>query len=236
MKEISYLEGALTLLEQQKIMQESAGMMKNIFDSAKYSNTAITSTQPKMKIEDFESMKEDFEEMRDTANEISEFFKKEDDENEIEEDLDELENEMKNNEKDSEKCECQKKENENINKDKEEKNSPKKEEEIIKLDLNNKEDVMKIINSQNFVEGYWDINRKTMNIKNKYETEFNKLKELKILNNNDIIAMTIIVIYFIYNNYKEIINELIMIIKKGKLYIQNKTGDSYDNIIKMIES
>ena len=229
MKEISYLEGALNLLEQQKMMQESAGIMKNIFDSAKCSNTAITSAKPNMKIEDFE-------EMRDIANEISEFFKKEDDENEIEEDLDELENEMKNNEKDSEKCECQKKENENINKDKEEKNSPKKEEEIIKLDLNNKEDVMKIINSQNFVEGYWDINRKTMNIKNKYETEFNKLKELKILNNNDIIAMTIIVIYFIYNNYKEIINELIMIIKKGKLYIQNKTGDSYDNIIKMIES
>jgi hypothetical protein len=175
--------------------------------------------------------------MRDTTNEISEFFNNDIDENEIEEDLDEfLENEMKNNEKDSEKCECQKKKNKNINKDNEEKNSPKKEEEIIKLDLNNKEDVMKIINSQNFVEGYWDINRKTMNIKNKYETEFNKLKELKILNNNDIIAMTIIVIYFIYNNYKEIINELIMIIKKGKLYIQNKTGDSYDNIIKIIES
>ena len=118
-KEISYLEGALTLLEQQKIMQESAGMMQNIFDSAKCSKTSIKSANMKI---------EDFEEMRDTANEISEFFKKEDDENEIEEDLDILEHEMKNNEKDSEKCECQKKENENINKDKEEKNSPKKEE------------------------------------------------------------------------------------------------------------
>ena len=40
---------------------------------------------------------------------------------------------------------------------------------------------MKIINSQNFVECYWNINGKTMNIKNKYETDFNKLKELKIL-------------------------------------------------------
>ncbi len=278
--EIKNLEGALNLLEQQKMMQENAGMMNSSFYTV---NTADKESQGNMKIEDFESMKEEFEEMRDLANEIIE------NENEIEEDLDELENEM-NNKKNSEKCEFQKKENENIKKNEEEKNSPKKEEkknspkkeekedspkteqkedspkkeekedspkkeekvdspkkeekeeppkkeeELIKLDLNNKEDVMKIINSQNFVEGYWDINRKTMNIKNKYETEFNKLKELKILNNNDIIAMTIIVIYFLYNNYKEIIDELIMIIKKGKLYIQNKTGDSYDNIIKMIES
>ena len=40
-------------------MQESAGMIKNIFDSVKCSNTAITRAQPNMKIEDFESMKED---------------------------------------------------------------------------------------------------------------------------------------------------------------------------------
>ena len=50
MQEISYLEGALTLLEQQKMMQESAGMMKNIFDSDKCSNTAITNAQTNMKI------------------------------------------------------------------------------------------------------------------------------------------------------------------------------------------
>ena len=31
----------------------------------------------------------------------------------------------------------------------------------MKLNLNNKDDIMKIINSQNFIEGFWDINNKT---------------------------------------------------------------------------
>ena len=244
MKEIRDLEGSLGLLEQQKMMLENASMMKNIFEKIKNTNQAITCAQGDMKLEDFDSMKEDFESMK--SNEINEFFQNKEEEDDIEEDLNDLEENMNNNEI----CECQMEKNDKINIDKEvdfldeeesskkeenKEDSQKKEEEIIKLDLNNKEDVMKIINSQNFLEGYWDINGKTMNIKNKYETEFNKLKELKILNNNDIIAMTIIVIYFIYKNYKEIIDELIMIIKKGKLYIKDKTGDSYDNIIKIFE-
>ena len=73
-----------------------------------------------------------------------------------------------------------------------------------------------------------------MNIKNKYENEFNKLKQLYDLNIDDIIAMTIIVLYFIYNEQKELIDELVMFIKKAKLYIKNKTGDNYDNIIKKV--
>ena len=100
--------------------------------------------------------------------------------------------------------------------------------------MNEKENVIEIIKSQNFEEGFWDINEKTMNIKNKYENEFNKLKELNDLNIDDIIAMTIIVLYFIYKDQKELVDELVMNIKKAKLYIKNKTGNNYDNIIKKV--
>ena len=91
---------------------------------------------------------------------------------------------------------------------------------------------MKIINSQNFVGGYWDINSKTKIIKNKYEKEFNLLKGLKGKKIDDIVAMTIIIIYFINKEKKELLQELVMIMKKAKLYIQDKTGLSYDEIIK----
>ena len=87
---------------------------------------------------------------------------------------------------------------------------------------------MKIINSQNFINGFWDINNKTKIIQNKYEKEFKLLKGKNI---DDIIAMTIIIIYFINKEHKELIEELVMILKKAKLYIQDKSGDSYENII-----
>ena len=45
-------------------------------------------------------------------------------------------------------------------------------------------------------------------------------------------AMTIIIILFVTKEKKELLQELVMIIKKAKLYIQDKTGISYDEIIK----
>ena len=46
--------------------------------------------------------------------------------------------------------------------------------------------------------------------------------------------MTVIIIYFIYKEHPELLKELVMIIKKGKIFIRNKTGDNYDNLIKEI--
>ena len=100
----------------------------------------------------------------------------------------------------------------------------------LKLNTKNKEDVMKIINCQDFVGGFWDINDKTKNVKDKYKNEFKLLKQLK--NIDDILAITIIIIYFINKEHKELLAELLLIIKKAKLYIQDKAGDSYENIIK----
>ena len=138
-------------------------------------------------------------------------------------------------EKKEERKEEKKEEKKEIKEKKEEiknKNENNEEEKDLNLDLKKKEDIMKIINCQNFVEGFWDINNKTKIIKKKYENEFKLLKELKDKKIDDIVAITIIIIYFINKEHKELLDELIMILKKAKLYIQKKIGDLYENIIK----
>ena len=93
---------------------------------------------------------------------------------------------------------------------------------------------MKIINTQDFVGGSWDINDQTKIIKEKYEKEFELLKNLKDKNIDDKVAMTILIIYYINKEHSELLKELIMIIKKGKLFIQERTKDTYENIIKEV--
>ena len=122
-------------------------------------------------------------------------------------------------------------EKENKEVEKEEKKEIKKEQN---LDLNLKEDIMKIINTQDFVGGSWDINDSTKIIKEKYGKEFELLKNLKGKNIDDKIAITILIIYFINKEQPQLLKELVMIIKKGKLFIQEKTKDTYENIIKEI--
>ena len=94
---------------------------------------------------------------------------------------------------------------------------------------------MKIINTQDFIEGSWDINEQTRIIKEKYEKEFELLKNLKDKNIDDKIAITILIIYFINKENSNLLKELVMIIQKGKLFIQEKTKNSYENIIKEID-
>ena len=91
---------------------------------------------------------------------------------------------------------------------------------------------MNIIKCQNFLEGFWDINNETKIIRDKYKNEFKLLKELKEKNIDDIVEMTIIIIYFINKEHPNLLKELAMILKKAKLYIQDKVGDSYENVIK----
>ena len=105
-------------------------------------------------------------------------------------------------------------------------------EKDIKLDLKNKDDIMLIIYSQDFIEGYWEINDKTINIKNKYDKEFNILKN-RNYNNNAII--TILVIYFINNEYPELLYELMMIIKKAKEFIKKSINIKYEDAINIIK-
>ena len=118
-------------------------------------------------------------------------------------------------------------------KEKKEEKEEKEKRGINKDDLN-KEDLMKMINTQDFVSGFWDINDQTKIIKEKYEKEFKSLKKIKDGKLDDKIIMTILIIYFINKEHPELLKELVMIIKKGKSFIQEKTEETYENILKEI--
>ena len=117
-----------------------------------------------------------------------------------------------------------------------ESNNIKKDNELKKLDLNEKDDIMKIINSQDFIDGFWEINELTEIVKEKYKKEYDLLKGIK--NNkimiNDKVAITILIIYFINKEHAELLDELLMIIAKAKIFISNEAKESYENIIKEI--
>ena len=91
---------------------------------------------------------------------------------------------------------------------------------------------MKLINTQDFIDGYWEENEYTKIIQEKYQKEYDLLKGLKTKNINDKIALTILVIYFINKEHSELLADLLMILKKAKIYIQKEAKDSYENIIK----
>ena len=84
------------------------------------------------------------------------------------------------------------------------------------------------------MEGFWDINNETEIIKAKYGKEFKLLKKLEGKNIDDNVAMTIIIIYFINKEYSKYVNEMMMIIKKAKLYVQTKVWYSCEKIINEI--
>ena len=104
----------------------------------------------------------------------------------------------------------------------------------IKIKENNKNKAMEIINTQDFLDGFWDINTKTETVKKKYENEFNIILGLNKKNDkiNNKVVMTLLVIYYIYDEYPELVDEIIMIIKKGKLFIQNTCNESYEDLVK----
>ena len=66
------------------------------------------------------------------------------------------------------------------------------------LNLDEKEQIMKMIKTQNFVKGYWNENEETKSIKERYKKEYDLLKGLNDKNVSDDVVLTIIIIYFIY--------------------------------------
>ena len=102
------------------------------------------------------------------------------------------------------------------------------------INLEEKEKVMKIIRTQDFNKGNWNENVETKKIKEKYKSEYDLLKRLNNDKIDDNVAITIIIIYFIYKEYSELLSELSMIIKKAKNYIKKETKNTYENIIKQI--
>ena len=119
----------------------------------------------------------------------------------------------------------------------EEKVNEKDEKEVEKVDedkrvIKDKNSVMKIINTQDFIQGFWDVNDSTKIIKDKYQKEFDLLKGLEGVDEK--VAMTILIIYFVSKEHNELLKQLVLIIKKGKQFIQKIMKDSYENIIKKV--
>ena len=112
--------------------------------------------------------------------------------------------------------------------DKEENKKEKNEE---KPNLNDKDYIMTLINTQDFIEGYWEENEKTKNIEIKYDKEFNLLKNK---NFSDNVSITVLIIFFINKEHPQLLDELLMIIKKAKEFIKKSTNISYEDIIKEI--
>ena len=131
-----------------------------------------------------------------------------------------LENNDKNNKNESE-FEEEENEDSKVNFDNENK--------YIKKKLN-KDELLKILNTQDFIEGFWDYNEKTKYMKDNYLNIFNLLKDKKKY--NDKIAMTILIIFILENDYKEFLNEFDLIIKKAKIFIKKEIVPEYDEIIK----
>ena len=102
-----------------------------------------------------------------------------------------------------------------------------------KKNRNKKDDIMKIINTQDFINGFWEVNEYTNIIKEKYKEEFQRIKN-KFKNIKDRAAITSLVIYFIEKEHPELLDELLMIIKKAKKFIFNEAKETYENIIKEI--
>ena len=98
-----------------------------------------------------------------------------------------------------------------------------------------KEKIMDMIRTQDFIKGFWKENVYTRKIKEKYIKIYDSLKDLDDFKINDETAITILVILFIYNEHKELVDELFMIIKKAKIFIKKETNVSYEEIMKNIE-
>ena len=110
-------------------------------------------------------------------------------------------------------------------------NNTEKEDKKKTINIKTKNDIMKIINTQDFVNGFWEVNEYTKIIKEKYQKEYDIL--IKNITNEKVV-ITILMVYFINKEHPELLDELLMIIKKAKLFIKKETKISYENIIKQI--
>ena len=87
-----------------------------------------------------------------------------------------------------------------------------------------------IIMSLDIIDGYWEENQYTKYIIDMKLDIFNKVQKLV---NNDKIAVTFIILYYIINDRKDKIAEYSNIINKAKNYLIN-CGWSYDNLVSRI--
>ena len=102
-----------------------------------------------------------------------------------------------------------------------------------------RKDIMKLILSQNIIEGYWDENEESKELMNIIDKDkMNKINaKIKSLNKGEEIEKrikyTILVIYFLNTEYYDKIDNYKLIINKAEKYLMNQ-GIQYKDIIKLL--
>ena len=102
--------------------------------------------------------------------------------------------------------------------------------------LMHKKKIMKIIKTQNFINGYWGINEQTKFILKDYKEDYELLKKFMSvfyqvpINLQEHVIMTFIIICYIKEQYFKLISELTIIFKKAKLFIEKEIKESYEHI------
>ena len=94
-EQLKQTEGAMAMMEEQKMMLESAGATKETFDTIKNVNQVVKEAMKELNIESLEELKEQMDELKQQNEEINNFFAEYANEgmDEIEDELNELEQE-----------------------------------------------------------------------------------------------------------------------------------------------
>ena len=88
-EQMKQTEGAISMMEEQKIMLESAAGTKDIIDTIKYTNSIVQEAMKELNVESLEDLKEEMEEAKAAQKEIADFFTYY-----ANEDMDEVEDEL----------------------------------------------------------------------------------------------------------------------------------------------
>ena len=88
-EQMKQTEGAISMMEEQKIMLESAAGTKDIIDTIKYTNSIVQEAMKELNVESLEDLKEEMEEAKAAQKEIADFFT-----DYLNEDMDEVEDEL----------------------------------------------------------------------------------------------------------------------------------------------
>ena len=102
---------------------------------------------------------------------------------------------------------------------------------------NNGNDLKKLIMSQDIIEGFWDENNNSLLIKKKMNEKFSKIEKFvngdKGVKDKKKVIFTILVLYYLLNDMKDKLDELRLIVNKGKKYL-NSINYNYDVIVQKI--
>ena len=95
-EQIKQIEGAMAMMEEQKMMLDNTLQMKDVMSAIKTGNEAVKEASKGMSVEDLEDMKEQMDEVKADQEELNNFFKDYADENQedVDEELEQLEQQM----------------------------------------------------------------------------------------------------------------------------------------------